>query len=164
MMRPPPNSGSFPGSKPLPASTKSLPYMLVADDAFLIKDYIQKPYSKIGLTKEFLIIDLAVLAGLWKMLLANRPQLDLDQKRWKVFLWHHLRSQSQACSVHTPSGCLDQLTSEFDILFLGTHEIIQKSKTLIVWPFRYIHIINSFPCSLFCHFLSFTNILGSNIF
>ena len=46
------NRLNIPGPKPLPGSTKSIPYMLVADDAFPLKDYIQKPYSQIGLTKE----------------------------------------------------------------------------------------------------------------
>ena len=46
------NHLNIPGPKPLPESDVSIPYTLVADDAFPLKPYIQKPYTQIGMTKE----------------------------------------------------------------------------------------------------------------
>ena len=46
------NSLNVPISRSLPGSTKPIPFMIVADDAFPLKTYIQKPYSQIGLTRE----------------------------------------------------------------------------------------------------------------
>ena len=46
------NTLNIPPPKPLPGKTQPIPYMIVADDAFPLKEYIQKPYSQIGLTIE----------------------------------------------------------------------------------------------------------------
>ena len=43
---------SIPSPKPVPGQNKPLPYMIAADDAFPLKEYIQKPYSQVGLTRE----------------------------------------------------------------------------------------------------------------
>ena len=43
---------NVPDPKPLPGCSTVTPYMIVADDAFPLKTYIQKPYSQVGLTKE----------------------------------------------------------------------------------------------------------------
>ena len=44
------NTLNIPTPKPILEQYKAIPYMIVADDAFLLKDYIQKPYSQVGLT------------------------------------------------------------------------------------------------------------------
>ena len=46
------NTLNIPQPKPLPGESQPLPYMLVADDAFPPRQYIQKPYSQAGLTRE----------------------------------------------------------------------------------------------------------------
>ena len=46
------NHLNIPGPKPLTKNDVSIPYTLVADDAFPLKPYIQKPYLQIGMTKE----------------------------------------------------------------------------------------------------------------
>ena len=46
------NSLNIPPPEPLPQQSFSLPYMLVADDAFPLKPFIQKPFNQIGLTTE----------------------------------------------------------------------------------------------------------------
>ena len=43
---------NIPSPRPMKDNTPPLPYMIVADDAFPLKEYIQKPYSQVGLTKE----------------------------------------------------------------------------------------------------------------
>lgn len=40
------NALDFPPPEPLPGCTLPIPYMVVADAAFPLKDYIQKPYSQ----------------------------------------------------------------------------------------------------------------------
>ena len=35
-----------PPPKPLPGKSKPIPFMIVADDAFQLKEYIQKPYKE----------------------------------------------------------------------------------------------------------------------
>uniref|UniRef100_A0A1X7UBR9 DDE Tnp4 domain-containing protein n=1 Tax=Amphimedon queenslandica TaxID=400682 RepID=A0A1X7UBR9_AMPQE len=48
------NALDFPPPEPLPRCTLFIPYMVVADAAFPLKDYIQKPYSQNGLTQTYL--------------------------------------------------------------------------------------------------------------
>ena len=43
---------NIPTSRPLQGDTKPIPFMVVADDAFPLKTYLQKPYSQIGLARE----------------------------------------------------------------------------------------------------------------
>ena len=44
------NTLNIPTPKPILQQHKAIPYMIVADDAFPLKNYIQKPYSQVGLT------------------------------------------------------------------------------------------------------------------
>lgn len=46
------NGLNIPSSKVLPGEEFHLPYMIVADDAFPLKHYLQKPYSQAGLTND----------------------------------------------------------------------------------------------------------------
>ena len=46
------NSLNIPQPSPLPGGSSPIPYHLVADDAFPLKEYIMKPYSQTGLTPE----------------------------------------------------------------------------------------------------------------
>uniref|UniRef100_A0A1X7U5X5 DDE Tnp4 domain-containing protein n=1 Tax=Amphimedon queenslandica TaxID=400682 RepID=A0A1X7U5X5_AMPQE len=43
---------NIPPASPIEDNGTLIPYMIVADDAFSLKEYLQKPYSQIGLTKE----------------------------------------------------------------------------------------------------------------
>ena len=45
------NSIKIPHPMPLPGKTHPIPFMIVADDAFPMKEYILKPYSQVGLTR-----------------------------------------------------------------------------------------------------------------
>ena len=46
------NKLGLPSPKPIQCNGPPVPYTIVADDAFPLKEYIQKPYSQAGLTKE----------------------------------------------------------------------------------------------------------------
>ena len=46
------NTLNIPPPEPLQGCTLPVPYMLVADEAFPLKEYIQKPFSQSGLTNE----------------------------------------------------------------------------------------------------------------
>ena len=43
---------NIPAPSPLPGRSDLIPYMMVADEAFLLKEYIMKPYSQRNLTRE----------------------------------------------------------------------------------------------------------------
>ena len=45
------NTLNIPHPTSLPGKTHPIPYMIVADDAFPMKEYLLKPYSQIGLTR-----------------------------------------------------------------------------------------------------------------
>ena len=42
----------IPPPRPLPRRDKHIPFTILADDAFPLKEYIMKPYSQTGLTPE----------------------------------------------------------------------------------------------------------------
>ena len=46
------NTLNIPSPEPLSVEIVSLPYTIVADNAFPLKEYIQKPYSQVGVTTE----------------------------------------------------------------------------------------------------------------
>ena len=46
------NSLNLPSPTPLPGRSEPTPFLIVADDAFPLKNYILKPYSQRGLMKE----------------------------------------------------------------------------------------------------------------
>ena len=46
------NTLHIPSTKSILGQNNALPYMIVADDAFPLKEYKQKPYSQVELTKE----------------------------------------------------------------------------------------------------------------
>ena len=48
---------NIPAPSPLPGRNDPIPYMMVADEAFLLKEYITKPYSQRYLTRENIIFN-----------------------------------------------------------------------------------------------------------
>lgn len=112
----------------------SLPYTIVADDAFPLKEYIQKPYSQIGLTKEKRIFNYRLSRARRIVenafgILANRFQVFMTPMRLSpekaeiavlacCSLHNMLRSSSR--NVYTPPGSMDTE----DVI---THDITQGS-------------------------------------
>lgn len=110
---------NIPHPEPLPEEAVSLPYMIVADDAFPLKDYniIQKPYSQVGVTKEKRIYNYR-LSRAWRIaenafgILANRfrifmAPIPLVPEKVEMIviaccsLHNFLRTQPEACAVYT---------------------------------------------------------------
>ena len=47
--------------RPIVRQHRAIPYMIVADDAFPLKEYMLKPYSQVGLTIEKRIFNYMIL-------------------------------------------------------------------------------------------------------
>ena len=117
------NSLGIPTAKPLPREQTTLPYMLVADDAFPLKEYIQKPYSQVGLTIERRIFNYRLSRARRIIenafgILANRfrifmKPIGLAPEKVETIvlaccsLHNFLRSRLGSCSVYTPQGSID---------------------------------------------------------
>ena len=127
------NTLKIPPPEPLPGQCKPIPFMLVADDAFPLKDYIQKPYSQAGLTQEKRIYNYRLSRARRIVenafgILANRfrifmTPICLSPEKVEVVtvacccLHNFLRAQSGASVVYTPRGSLDYENPD-------THEIV----------------------------------------
>ena len=101
----------------------AFPYVIIADDAFPLMQYILKPYSQTGLTRKRRIFNYR-LSRARRVVenafgsLANRfrvfmtPFALVPEKVEAITmacctLHNFLRSCSEACSVYTPPGSLD---------------------------------------------------------
>lgn len=117
------NTLNVPPPQPLLNQSFSLPYTLVADDAFPLKGYIQKPFSQAGLTQERRIYNyrlsrarrivenaFGILANRFRIF---REPIPLQPEKVEVIvlacccLHNYLRTETTACSVYTPRGSLD---------------------------------------------------------
>lgn len=117
------NSLHIPGPGPLPGSNEVTPHVIVADDAFPLKTYIQKPYSRKGLTQEQRIFN-------YRLSRARRVSenvFGIFANRFRVFmlpmnlvpekvelvvlacvaLHNFLRTKLQGNSVYMPPGFID---------------------------------------------------------
>lgn len=127
------NALNIPHPEPLPDESVLLPYMIVADDAFPLKNYIQKPYSQVGLTKEKRIYNyrlsrarriaenaFGILANRFRIFMLPIP---LVPEKVEVIvmacctLHNFLRTQPGASAVYTPVGSLDSEDPD-------THQIV----------------------------------------
>ena len=70
------NTLNIPSSKPIPGQQQPIPYMIIADDAFPLKQYIQKPYSQVGLTIEKRIFNYRL----------SRARRIVENARFRVFM------------------------------------------------------------------------------
>ena len=117
------NTLHIPPPQPLPNQSFSLPYMIVADDAFPLKEYIQKPFSQVGLTPQRRIYNYRLSRARRVVenafgILANRfrifkTPIPLSPEKVEVIvmacccLHNYLRTQTSACGIYTPRGSLD---------------------------------------------------------
>ena len=117
------NSLNIPSPKPIQEKGISLPYMIVADDAFPLKQYIQKPYSQLGLTKRKRIFNYRLSRARRIVenafgILANRFQVFMtpikltpDKVETVVLacctLHNFLRSRTASRNIYTPPGSMD---------------------------------------------------------
>uniref|UniRef100_A0A1X7T7L1 DDE Tnp4 domain-containing protein n=1 Tax=Amphimedon queenslandica TaxID=400682 RepID=A0A1X7T7L1_AMPQE len=117
------NALDFPPPEPLPGCTLPIPYMVVADAAFPLKHYIQKPYSQNGLTHNKRIYNyrlsrarrvvenaFGILGNRFRVLMTP---IALVPEKVEVIvlacctLHNFLRSQTGSCSIYTPHQRLD---------------------------------------------------------
>uniref|UniRef100_A0A1X7T6J9 Peptidase C9 domain-containing protein n=1 Tax=Amphimedon queenslandica TaxID=400682 RepID=A0A1X7T6J9_AMPQE len=126
------NHLNVPGPKPLPESDVSIPYTMVADDAFPLKPYNQKPYSHIGMIKERQIFNYCLSCACRRVkdtfgILSNRfrvfnTPIGLQPKKVETIILpccylHNFLRSFQACSVYISLG-------SFDTKDLYTHDVI----------------------------------------
>ena len=111
----------IPTPRPLTDGECSIPFMIVADDAFPLRENIMKPYSQIGLTREKRIFNYRLSRARRVVenafgILSNRfrvfmtpislcPEKVVDIVIACCSLHNYLREES--ISTCTPPGCLD---------------------------------------------------------
>ena len=117
------NRLNIPQSTFIPGMDLAFPYVIVADDAFLLKQYILKPYSQTGLTRKRRIFNyrlsrahcvvenaLGILANQFRVFMTPItlvPETVETITMACCTLHNFLRSRPEACSVYTPPGSLD---------------------------------------------------------
>ena len=119
---------NIPSPKPIQENERPLPYMIVADDAFPLKEYIQKPYSQVGLTTKKRIFNYRLSRA--RRIVENA--FGILSNRFRVFmtpmrlapekvetvvlaccsLHNFLRSRQGSRSIYTPPGSMDSENGE----------------------------------------------------
>ena len=126
---------NIPSPRPMKDNTPPLPYMIVTDDAFPLKEYIQKPYSQVGLTKEKRIFNYRLSRARRIVenafgILANRfrvfmTPLKLSPEKVEIIvlacctLHNFLQSRQGSRNVYTPPGSMDTENGEMHTLSPG---------------------------------------------
>uniref|UniRef100_A0A1X7SZW5 DDE Tnp4 domain-containing protein n=1 Tax=Amphimedon queenslandica TaxID=400682 RepID=A0A1X7SZW5_AMPQE len=117
------NTLNVPPQEPLQGCTLPVAYMLVADEAFSLKEYIQKPFSESGLTKEKRIYNYRLSRARQVVenafgILANRfcvsmTSINLAPEKVErivlasCLLHNYLQSNPSSSAIYTPPGSLD---------------------------------------------------------
>ena len=114
---------NVPTAEFLPGTQLSIPYALVADETFPLKEYILKPYKQRGLTPERRIFNyrlsrarrvvenvFGILANRFRIFMAP---INLNPEKVEVItfaccaLHNFLRSKKESCALYMPPGCVD---------------------------------------------------------
>lgn len=127
---------SIPQPKPLPGGSVSVPFMIVADDAFPLRTDIMKPYSQVGLTRKRRIFNYRLSRARRIVenafgILSNRfrifmTPIALSPDKVEVIvmaccsLHNYLRGQSNSHSVYTPQGSIDSEDPDTHALLPGS--------------------------------------------
>ena len=140
--------------------------MIVADDAFPLKEYILKPYSQVGLTREKRIFNYRLSCARRIVengfgILANRfrifmTPIALAPEKVETIvmaccsLHKILRSRCGACSIYTPQGSLDTEDlvrgDKIRIPTVGCHLSDKEAIDILMLPKRsVIYVITSIP-------------------
>lgn len=113
----------IPKPSTLPGTETEFPYVIVADDAFPLKEYILKPYSQVGLTQEKRIFNyrlsharrvvenaFGILANCFRVFMTP---IGLTPAKVEFItmsccaLHNFLRCRTEACAVYMPPGMID---------------------------------------------------------
>ena len=127
------NTLNIPQPTPLPGKTHPIPYMMVADDAFPMKEYIIKPYGHKGLTtakrifnyrlsraRRIVANSFGILANRFRIFMqpiALAPEKVQNVVMACCYLHNFIRNRLGTISIYTPSGSID--TKDPD-----THEVV----------------------------------------
>ena len=136
------NSINISSSEPLPGESFSLPYTIVADDAFPLKENIIKPYSQTGFTTERRIFNYRLSRARRIVenafgILANRfrvfmTPIGLEPEKVETIvlaccsLHNFLSSCPTSHSLYSPQGSLDTEDSETHIVSPGDWRLQQQ--------------------------------------
>lgn len=117
------NTLNVPGPAILPNDGPECPFVVVADDAFPLKENIMKPYGKVNLTKERRIFNyrlsrarrivenaFGILTNRFRVFrsaIAHPPETVEKIVLASCVLHNLLRSQSNTRNIYTPAGALD---------------------------------------------------------
>jgi hypothetical protein len=144
------NKLHIPPPEPLPNQSGHIPYMLVADDAFPLKEYLQKPYAQSGLTREKRIYNyrlsrarrivenvFGILANRFRIFRAPIP-LNPEKVIAIVMaccsLHNFLRTRVSSRIVYTPRGSLDFENTDNHTVMPGTWRQESSAQGLIAPP------------------------------
>ena len=127
------NTLNIPKPRSLTENSVPIPFMIVADDAFPLKKYIQKPYSQISLTTEKRIFNyrlsrarrivenaFGIMANRFRVFMSPigiGPEKVEQIVLASCYLHNFLRSQAKTRPIYTPPG-------SFDIEDPDTHQVI----------------------------------------
>ena len=119
-------------ASPIDDNGTPIPYMIVADDAFSLKEYLQKPYSQIGLTKEKRIFNYRARRIVENAfgILSNKIRVFMSPMRFMpevveeivmacCTLHNFLRSKQVSRNVYTPPGSLDNEDMDTHAILAG---------------------------------------------
>ena len=138
---------NIPQPSSIEASGTLVPYMIVADDAFPLKEYLQKPYSQNGLNKEKRIFNYRLSRARRIVenafgILSNRIRVFMSPIRLmpeKVesiafaccTLHNFLRSKQTSRNVYTPPGTFDSEDTDTHTMISGNWRAGQEPGGLL---------------------------------
>ena len=144
------NCLNTPEAEPLPGRSMPVPFAFVADDAFPLKNYIQKPYSMRTLTKEKRIFNYRLSRARRVVenafgILANRfrifmQPIHLHPEKVEaivlacICLHNFLRSRSTARNIYTPPGSFDEEATATGTTTPGEWRQSQTPQGMIRFP------------------------------
>lgn len=133
------NKMGIPAPEPLPQGDRPIPYFIVADDAFALKSYLMKPYSKRNLTKPEKIFNYRLSRA--RRIVENA--FGILANRFRCFMTQMQQTPKTVTSIVIACCCLHNiLRKENPILRKGTvdqeddqHNVIDgewRERTLLV--------------------------------
>ena len=140
------NALQIPPPRPLPGRNKPIPFTILADDAFPLKEYIMKPYSQTGLTPESRIFNyrlsrarrtvenaFGILANRFRIFRAPIPLVP-EKVECIVLaccsLHNFLRNRVHAHTTYTPPGSFDSEDPDSHLMIPGDW---RQESTLQCW-------------------------------
>lgn len=135
---------NLPAAKNLPGGERPVPFMIVADDAFPLKENIMKPYSQTGLTTEKRIFNyrlsrarrivenaFGILSNRFRVFMSPiglNPEKVEDIVMACCSLHNYLRDHKISRTVYMPSGSVDGEDPDTHIIQPGNWRLEENSQ------------------------------------